>query len=210
MNDTLRIGAATRLVAIVALATALAACGRGGKDEAAGTDASSEAGAPAGAQASRAESPEDQRLANAVVTGKTSAPVDLKYDPLAKPEAGQPFEIELVFLPRLAADSLEVEITGIPGLAVVTGETARFEGVTAGERYAAKVLARADADGIYYLNVVAKLVTKIQTEARTFSVPIAVGVVQPTRKPAPQQDASGEAIQSMPAEESTEQARPAD
>ena len=51
--------------------------------------------------------------------------VDLKYDVLAKPDVGQPFEIELAFLPRLAADSLEVEVTGIPGLTLVSGGAAQ-------------------------------------------------------------------------------------
>jgi hypothetical protein len=202
MNHTLRIGAASRVVAIVALATMLAACGGGEQEQDAATDAPAAADTPAGSAAAPAESPDDPRMANAVVTGKTSAPVDLKYDLLSKPAVGQPFELELVFLPRLAADRLEVEVTGIPGLTVVTGGTAQFDGVAAGERYPAKVLARADEGGIYYANVVAKLVTQLQTDARTFSVPIAVGVIEAAQKPAPQQDASGEAIHSMPAVES--------
>lgn len=208
MNDTMRIGAASRLAVIVALAAALAACGRGAEEPAAATDAAAAAGTVAGNAATPAEAPDDPRMANAVSSGKTSAPVDLKYDILAKPAVGEPFEIELALVPRLAADSLEVEITGIPGLTVVNGGAARFEGVVAGERYAAKVLARADASGIYYANVVAKLVTQVQTEARTFSIPIAVGVVQPAEKPVPRQDASGQAVQSLPAEESTEPAQP--
>jgi len=210
MNKTMRIGANSRVVAIVALAGLLAACGRGEQDETAATNAPAEAGAPAGAAPAPAESPEDKRMANAVVTGKTSAPVDLKYDVLAKPAVGQPFEIELVFLPRMPADSLEVEVTGIPGLTVVSGGAVRFEGVAAGERYAAKVLARADASGIYYVNVVARLTTQIQSEARTFSIPIAIGVVEAAEKPVPQQDAAGEVIESMPAEETTVPASPAD
>jgi hypothetical protein len=202
MNDTTHIAATSRLVAMLALASLLAACSRGGQEEVAATEKPAAAGTPAGAPTMPVPSPDDARMANAVVTSKTTAPVDLKYDVLAKPAVGQPFEIELVFLPRLPADSLEVEATGIPGLVVVSGGAARFEGVVAGERYATKVLARADASGIYYVNVVARLATQVQSEARTFSVPIAVGVVEAAEKPAPQQDASGAAIQSMPAEES--------
>jgi hypothetical protein len=140
-------------------------------------------------------------MANAVVTGKTSAPVDLKYDVLTKPAAGQPFEIELAFLPRLAVDTLEVEVTGIPGLTVVAGGTARFDGVTGGSRHVAKVTVQADVDGIYYANVVARMITRVQTEARTFSVPVVVGIVAPAQKAAPVTDAAGEAIKPMPAVE---------
>ena len=132
--------------------------------------------------AAPAESPDDKRMANAVVTGKTTAPVDLKYDVLAKPNVGQPFEVELAFSPRLPADALEVEVTGIPGLTVVSGGATRFEGVLAGDRHVAKVLVQADAPGIYYANVVAKMITQVQTEARTFSVPVVVGAVPAAQK----------------------------
>jgi len=209
MNDTFRPGAASRVLAIVALAAMLAACGRGEEEQAAApaSPAAPDAGPATGA--APAESPEDKRMANAVATGKLAAPVDLKYDVLAKPDVGQPFEIELVLLPRLAADALEVEVTGIPGLTVVSGGASRFEGITAGERYVAKVLVQADAQGIYYANVVAKMITQVQTEARTFSVPVVVGTVPSAQKTQPPQDASGEAIQSMPAVESSGTEQPA-
>ena len=147
-------------------------------------------------------------MANAVATGKVGAPVDLKYDVLAKPDVGQPFEVELAFLPRLAADAMEIEVTGIPGLTVVSGGATRFEGVTAGERYVAKALVQADAPGIYYANVIAKMITQVQTEARTFSVPVVVGAVPAAQKTEPAKDAAGEAIKSLPAVESGEPAKP--
>jgi len=202
MNETLRIGAASRLVAIVALTAALGACSRGEDEQASNSETPAAVGAPAAGAAAPAESPDDKRMANAVVTGKTTAPVDLKYDVLAKPDVGQPVEIELAFSPRLAADVLEVEVTGIPGLTVVNGGATRFEGVMPGERYVAKALVQADAPGIYYANVVARMITQVQTEARTFSVPVAVGAVPAAQKTEPAADASGEAIQSLPAEES--------
>jgi hypothetical protein len=205
-----RSATASRVLAVVALVAVLAACGRG-EEETTATPASPPAadGKAADAAAAPAESPDDKRMANAVATGKVAAPVDLKYDVLAKPDVGQPFEIELALLPRLAADALEVEVTGIPGLTVVSGGASRFEGVTAGERYVAKVLVQADAQGIYYANIVAKMITPAQTEARTFSVPVVVGAVPAAQKTQPQKDASGEAIQSMPAVESGGAEQPA-
>jgi hypothetical protein len=207
MNDTFRPGAVTRVFAVVALATVLAACGRGEEEQAAATDASAAAGGTTdGSAAAPVESPDDKRMANAVVTGKTTAPVDLKYDVLAKPDVGQPFEVELAFSPRLPADALEVEVTGIPGLTVVSGGATRFDGVTGVDRYVVKALVQADAPGIYYANVVAKMITQVQTEARTFSVPVVVGAVPAAQKTEPQKDASGEAIKSLPAVESGEPA----
>jgi hypothetical protein len=193
--------AASRKLVILALAALLAACGGGGDD---GPKVRQRTSAPvdeAAQAAAAAESPDDKRMANAVVTGKTSAPVDLKYDLLAKPAVGQPFEIELAFLPRLATDTLEVEVTGIPGLVVVSGGKARFDGVAAGGRHVAKVTVQADTAGIYYVNVVARMITQVQTEARTFSVPVVVGTVAPAQAAAPVTDAAGEAIEPMPAVE---------
>jgi hypothetical protein len=141
-------------------------------------------------------------MANAVSTGKTTAPVDLKFDLPAKPDVGQPFVIELAFMPRLPADVLEVEVAGNPGLALVDGGTARFDDVQSGSRHVLEVHARADAAGLYYLTVVARMVNKVQTEARTFSVPVAVGAVPAAQKPTPARDASGQPIESMPAKES--------
>ena len=196
-------GTAGRLLVLAALSAILAACG-GGDEKSADTPppATKEpAGTTAGA-APPAESPDDKRMANAVATGKTSAPVDLKFDILAKPDVGTPFEIELALLPRLAADTLSVEVTGIPGLTVVSGGTLQFDKVLAGDRHVAKVLVQADQPGIYYVNVVVRMITQIQTEARTFSVPVVVGAVTPAAKTEPQRDAAGEAIESLPAEES--------
>src|SRR5512139_976258 len=154
----------SRQLVALALAGTLAACG-GGDDAAQGKKGAAKAPDEAANATAVAKSPEDARMANAVATGKTAAPVDLKFDVLAKPVAGQPFEIELAFLPRLAADTLEVEVTGIAGLTVASGGAARFEGVTAGSRHVAKVTVQADADGIYYVNVVARMVTEVQSEA---------------------------------------------
>jgi len=190
------------LMPLIALSILLSACG-GSDEPAAGAAATPESAAVAESPvAAPAESPEDKRMANAVVTSKTSAPVDLKYDVLTKPEIGQPFEIELALLPRLRADALEVEVTGIPGLAVVSGGALRFDGISGGERHVTKVLVQADAPGIYYVNVIARMVTQVQTEARTFSVPVVVGTVAPAAKATPATDASGDAIQVLPAEES--------
>jgi hypothetical protein len=182
----------------------LAACG-GGEEQPASAPAPKAADKPpvAATAPAKADDP-DSRLATAVATGKTSAGVDLKYDVAARPDPGQDFQIELVFLPRVAADTLEVEVTPIPGITIVSGATARFENVVAGERYTAPVVARADGQGLYYLGAVARMATKVQTEARTFSVPVVVGVAGASQKAAqtPAQDASGQPIESLPAEES--------
>jgi hypothetical protein len=199
-NSSLRL--VHRAIALVALGTLLVGCGRGEQEQAAPAQKPADKPAAAAAKAPTAADDPDSLKANAVTSGKTSAAVDLKYDVLSKPDPGQEFQIELVFLPRAAAESLEVEITSIPGITLVSGGTARFENVTAGERYPAPIVARADGPGLYYLAVAARMVSKVRSEARTFSVPVVVGAVAAAEKPAPAVDASGEAVESMPAVES--------
>ena len=196
-------GFVTGSAAIVALAVVLAGCGKGQEDAVVTTpQPATTPGPDAATTAPAVGSPEDEKMANAVATGKTAAAVDLKFDVPVKPAVGDPFELELAFLPRLAADSLEVEVTGIPGLTLISSGTSRFEGVSAGDRHVMRVLVRADAPGLYYVGVAVKMVTKVQTDARTFSVPVAVGSVQAAQKVAPELDAAGQPVESMPAAES--------
>jgi hypothetical protein len=201
--------AARRLLAAFAtcaLAVGVTACGGGDEAPAAGKpNSKSEAAVANKAKAAADRAQGNPGMANAVVTSKTAAAVDLQFDVASKPKPGEPFEITLSFAPRLPADSLEVEVTGMPGLTVVTGGTSSFQQVQAGGRHEAKVLVRADAPGLYYVNVVSKMVSKVQTDARTFSVPIVVGDATAAQKPAATAttDATGEKIESAKALETT-------
>jgi len=205
MNHRIRAGYFARAIAL-ALAAAIAA-GCGGKSEEESAAKAVTAAAEAKQAAERAEPmlAGDDRLANAVVvTGKSAAPVDLKYEIMTKPAVGQPFEVDLTFLPRLGADSMDVEISAVEGLTLVGDGALRFDNVQAGERYAAKVLAQSDVAGIYYIGVSTKMTTKVQTEVRGFSIPVVVGAPVAEEKPALARDESGQAIQSMPATEPAE------
>jgi hypothetical protein len=204
-SSGLRRPATTAAVTLLAAAL-LTACG-GGKGEeevaqAAQDPAAAAAAAPVAA-APPAVDPAKARLASAVADGKTSAPVDMKYDMLAKPALGQPFEVELVFDPRRAADTLEIEITDAPGLVLVGEKTAKFGPVEAGQSYTAKVLVKGDSAGLYYIGVLAKMSTQVQTESRAFAVPVVIGDPAAGQKPAAAAvlDSEGQAVQPMKAEE---------
>lgn len=203
--NTLRRAAAPAALAS-ALALLIAACGGGGEESTAPVPArpADKSEKPAAAAQAPADVG-DPNFATAVATGKTAAGVDLKYDLPSKPQPGQDFEVELALLPRLPADTLEVEVTGIPGLAIVSGAVAKFEKVVPGESYPAKVIVRADKAGLFYLGVSAKMITQVQTEARTFSMPVVVGTVAAAEKTAPATDAAGHPIESMPAQETSRQ-----
>ncbi len=166
------------------------------ESQAAGTNAD---GSPATPPANAAD--KQSRRAEAVVDSKTTAPVDMQYELLAKPALGQPFEVELAFTTRLPAAALDIEVTETPGLTVVGQKTARFEAVESGQVYITKVLVQGDTAGLYYLGVMAKMSTQVQTETRAFAVPVVIGSPPAAQKANPPQDASGQAIQSMPAKE---------
>jgi len=201
--------ALVRAFALTALASLAVACGGGDEKSAADkaaapTDAAGKASQQAAAAAAKAAA--DDGLANAVAVGKTAAAVDLKYNIAARPALGQPFEVELVLLPRVAADTLEVQATGMSGLVVAGGAEAKFDQVVAGEKYAAKVLLQVTEPGLYYVGVTAKLVNKVQTDSRTFSVPVVVGQLPAVEKPAPAAtgaNSGGEAVEATKGVETT-------
>lgn len=204
MNHRMRSGYLASATAISLVAALVTGCG-GKSDEdvaAQATKSAKTAVADKAAAAAAKTRQEDERLADAVATGKSSAPVDLKYDIATKPAVGQPFEMELTFLPRASADSLDVEISAVEGLTLVGGGTVSFKGVQAGERYTTKLLLQSGVDGMYYVGVAAKMVTKVQTEVRNFSVPVVVGTPVAAEKPAPAKDAAGKPVEPMSAVES--------
>jgi hypothetical protein len=205
MNHRIRTGYFARAVILSVAAAIVAGCGGKSEEEAAAKAAKAAAAAKQAAEKAEPVLSGDERLANAViVTGKGSAAVDLKYDITVKPAVGQPFEVDLTFLPRVGADSLEVEISAVEGLTLVGGGAVTFDKVQAGERYTTKVLAQSDAAGMYYIGVSAKMTTKVQTEVRGFSIPVVIGTPVAEEKPATAsaKDATGEVIESMPATES--------
>lgn len=192
----------TCLLVVVACCAGVAGCG--GKEEAepAASKPATPAATDAGPAQPAATGKDERRMANAVTTGKAGAALDLQYEIAPKPGAGEPFMIELAFVPRHAADSVEVQVSVTSGLRLTSTETLSFESVQAGERYTAQVMVIGDAPGLYYVGLVARMSTKVQTDARTFSIPVVIGDVPVAAKPQPQLDSQGQPIAPMPAEES--------
>jgi hypothetical protein len=203
---TISSNAPIRAVGLAALAALAVACGGGdGKPAAKAAKSAAAAGEASKKVAETPGKAADDGLANAVAVGKTAAAVDLKYDLPTRPAAGQPFEVELVFLPRIPAETLDVQATGMPGLVVAGGATAAFTPVAVGERYVAKLLLQVPEPGLYYVGVTAKLTTKSQTDARTFSVPVVIGALPAVEKPTPATNgvSGGENVETTKAVETT-------
>lgn len=154
------------------LATVIAlAAGCGDSDEAAKAKAAAKS-KPA-KDAAKAQS-QDNRFASAVYLAKGMPAVDVKYDLLSKPMAGQPLELELLLEPRLNSDLLEFTVTGMPGIDVIAGGAASFQNVQGHQRYTAKAVIQPVEAGVYYLSVTAKASSKVQSDEVAFSVPVVV------------------------------------
>lgn len=158
--------------AVLAAILALAA-GCGGSDEP--TKAKNADKAKLAKEAAKAQS-EDARFASAVYLEKGMPAVDVKYDLLSKPVAGQPFELELLLEPRLNSDLLEFTVAGMSGIDVLSGGAASFQNVQGHQRYTAKAVIQPVAAGVYYLSVTAKASSKVQSDEVAFSVPVVVDV----------------------------------
>lgn len=144
------------------------------------------------------------KMAKAVSTAKTGAAVELRYEINAKPTVGVPFDIDLALVSGADTETMTVVIAGMPGLTVADEVVAPLTDVVAGQVYPHKFTALADQPGVYYISVTVTTLRGAITQARTFSIPVLLGDPAAARKPTvePQKDAKGQAIQTMPAQES--------
>ena len=186
-------------LAVPVLLAAIAGCG--GRDDDASRAAKPAARSDdAAAEASQATTARDERrAANAVATGAGAA-VDLQYEVTPRPEKGQPFTIQLAFVPQAPFDSIDAQLSATPGLRITSAESVRFADVEPGERYTTDVLVVGDTPGLHYVGVVARVATQVQTDARTFSVPVVVGTPAEAAKTQAAPDQSGAAKVTSPAQ----------
>ena len=170
-------------------------CG-GGADDTGRSDAQAAAKADkvtTAAAKTPAANPAEAHLAVAVADSKTSAPIDLLYDLPARPEVGQPFTVELTLKPRVAGDALDVEIGESPGVTVEGEPKTRFVDAASGEPYKFAFQARGDAEGLYYVTVNATLSNQVQSQSKSWSVPVVIGRPPAAEASSPQSDAGGKA-----------------
>jgi hypothetical protein len=140
-------------------------------------------------------------MAKAVGDGKPGAAVTIRYDFSGKPAAGLPTDLEIAFIPNAGVDSLEATLTGMEGITLAGPVTASFNEVESGKPYRHKVSVLPDRTGVFYITVSINTQIAGSSLARTFSIPFVVGQPVKQQKPEPARDAKGEAIQSMPAQE---------
>jgi hypothetical protein len=174
---------------------ALAACGSESDPQPAKT-------APAAAKAPAPADPMAQ-MARAVGNGKPGAAVEIRYDFGSKPVVGTPTELQIALIPHAGVDSMDIAISGMEGVTLSGPQSANFPDVEPQKPYVHTLSVLPDRNGVFYLSVVVTTQIGNQNLSRTFSVPFVVGDVPAQQKPAPQTDASGEAVQPAKARETT-------
>jgi hypothetical protein len=198
-----------RIFSLIAAAALLTACNSESAPEsksepsAKAAKAKPSAAAKAAATATAAANDATAKMARAVGNGKPGAAVDIRYDILARPEAGKAVEVEVALVPGPGVDSMEATFAGMDGVTLAGPLSASFPTVKAGEPYKHTLSLLPDRNGVFYITVAVNTQMGNSSLGRTFSIPFVVGKTPVQAKPSPAQDAKGEAIQSMPAEETS-------
>lgn len=146
-----------------------------------------------------------EKMARAVGNGKPGAAVDIRYDILSRPEAGKPVEVEVALIPRAGVEAMDATFSGMDGITLAGNLTASFTDVKPGELYKHRFSLLPQQEGVFYIAVSVSTQMGGSTLGRTFSIPFLVGerqVQEKTSVAAPPVDATGQPIESMPAEES--------
>jgi hypothetical protein len=164
-----------RTGAIVLLAALVGACGSGGEEAAA------PAPAPQVRKPDAAPAPVDPtaKMARAVTIGKSTVPLDLKYEIAAKPIVSQPMEMDLAFVPTRGADSMSMAFAPSTGLTLSADSAPTLEAVKAGQAHHVKLTAMADKPDVFYVTVTATLYSAGVSSIRTFAIPLIVSEPAP-------------------------------
>jgi hypothetical protein len=114
-------------------------------------------------------------MVEAVVQGKSQAPITLKFDLLERPVQGQSLEVAIALLPQLAARSATVSVAASDGLKLEPGgEQFEVTGVEAAQVYRHIIKVTPAADGLYLLTLSVSLQRDQTSDSRVFSVPVLV------------------------------------
>ncbi len=148
--------------------------------------------APAAAQSARSADPAgdpdvlnaNRVMAAGVPIGKTTAPVDVRFNLGAVPRPGEPFALEVAVLPRGPVPLMQVDVSSSEGLNILepAGQVTR-EKVQAGSLVHVHVRASAAATGTYIVQVRTTLELMDGSEADEFAFPILVGERLPATSP---------------------------
>jgi hypothetical protein len=112
-------------------------------------------------------------MVQAASEGKSSVPVELKFDIAQRPKVGQPLEINLALIAQIAASPATIQVTGDDAVSVAAGAN-QFDipAAEAGEVYRETVNVTPNTEGVVVLGVTVMLKHDEMVDQRVFSIPI--------------------------------------
>lgn len=112
-------------------------------------------------------------MVSATALGKSSLPLDLKFELAAHPAQGESLEVNLAMLPEVSGGPMDVQLTGTDGF---KADTAPFElaQVDSGEVYRHTVKVTPGAPGLLLLGVTVTVKHDDASDTKVFSIPIIV------------------------------------
>ena len=172
LSDYVRMSTGSKLAFVAAVL--LAAC-HGESKQAPAVTLAPAASAPAAVK--RGQSPEELTagMVEAVTIGKSTAPVDVKFDLPKRPSVGTRFEIVIAVLPQIAANSAMVQVVGSEGLQLAPNfAPIEIPSLDPTQVYRLSIPVTPTADGVHLLGLSVSLKQDDLAESRSFSVPIIV------------------------------------
>jgi hypothetical protein len=125
-------------------------------------------------------------MVTAVSASKAGPPVELKFELLERPEAGQPLDVDIALLPDAPTISrLYAKFQAGEGISVVEGdELSQVDKPAAGAVIRHQVRVIPKQDGIFTLSAIVSVDLANDSLTRTFSIPVIVGegVPEPAAK----------------------------
>lgn len=112
-------------------------------------------------------------MVEAASQGKSTVPVELKFDISQKPKVGEPLAIDLAVIAQIDASPATIQVTGADDVSVAP-DANQFDIPTeqAGEVYRQTVKVTPNAEGVVVLGVTVSLKHDEIVDQKAFSIPI--------------------------------------
>jgi hypothetical protein len=114
----------------------------------------------------------------AVGSGKSAAPIEVRFDLAKRPEVGVPLDVTVSVLPVGDVERLQMVFQSLEGLSV-TGNSnlGPINQPKVGEELRHVVTVTPQKEGVYYVSAVALIETADVSVSRSFAIPVVVGAV---------------------------------
>jgi hypothetical protein len=111
-------------------------------------------------------------MVEAAAQGKSSIPVELKFDIPQRPKVGQPLQVDLALVANISAAPATLQMSGADLSLAPGANQFEFPSEEAGEVYRHTVSITPNAEGVLLLGVTVVLKHDEVTDQRVFSIPI--------------------------------------